>query len=104
MTTEFISLPKSALHAINKPLGWRIECAEGTAWVTHDHHPHDILLTSGQCHTCIQPGRVLVQALDSTVIRLHEPVRTARTGAPQRWPIFTSPNSWLMPRGWLRQY
>lgn len=70
-----IVLPKSALYPIGHPLGWRIECEAGTAWVTHDHHPRDIMLTAGTGHTCEHPGRVLVQALDDIVIRVQPPAQ-----------------------------
>lgn len=78
MATESTSLPRFAIHAVERPLGWRIECVKGTVWLTHDSHPSDLVLTSGEVHTCVQPSRVLLQALESAVVHLQAPARRVR--------------------------
>lgn len=89
MDTESLSLPKSAIHAIERPQGWRIECVRGTVWVTHDSHPRDLVLTAGEGHTCVRSSRVLLQALEPVVVRLEAPARRA-------WPASAWGAAWCV--------
>jgi hypothetical protein len=40
-------MKKNALLSIARPLGCRIDCLEGTLWITQDGDPHDTLLSAG---------------------------------------------------------
>jgi hypothetical protein len=66
-------LPRGALQCITRPLGCRIECIAGRAWITHDRDPRDIILEAGESHTCDRPERVIVQALEALTLRVLPP-------------------------------
>lgn len=91
MAAESLSLPKSAIHAIERPKGCRIECTSGSLWVTHDSHPCDLVLIAGEGHTCVRSSRVLLQALEPVVVRLEARAR-------QVWLAGTWRAAWLTLR------
>ena len=66
-------LPRGALQRITRPLGCRIECIAGRAWITHDRDPRDTVLDAGESHTCDRPERLIVQALEALTLRVHPP-------------------------------
>lgn len=66
-------LPRGALQCITRPLGCRIECIAGRAWITHDRDPRDTVLEAGENHTCDRPERVIVQALEALTLRVLPP-------------------------------
>ena len=72
-TTNTWVLPRSSLYRIARPLGWRIQCIAGRAWITHDRDPRDIILEAGESHTCDRPERVIVQALEALTLRVLPP-------------------------------
>lgn len=66
-------LPRGALQCITRPMGWRIECIAGRAWITHDRDPRDTVLDAGESHTCDRPERLIVQALEALTLRVLPP-------------------------------
>lgn len=66
-------LPRGGLQCITRPLGCRIECIAGRAWITHDRDPRDLILEAGESHTCDRPERVIVQALEALTLRVLPP-------------------------------
>lgn len=74
-STDTLDLSKSAIHRMARPVGYRIECIAGTAWVTQDGHARDIMLEAGEGYTCMQPGRLLVFALEAVLLRVVLPAR-----------------------------
>lgn len=71
--TDTWVLPRGTLHRITRPLGCRIECIAGRAWITHDRDPRDTVLEAGESHTCDRPERVIVQALEALTLRVLPP-------------------------------
>lgn len=69
-TASLISLSKNALVSIARPLGCRIDCVQGAVWVTHDGDPRDLFILAGEQHIADQRPRMLVQALESVVVRI----------------------------------
>ena len=67
---EVHRLQAGATLKLVRPLGWVIECEEGSLWMTHDGDPKDILLEAGQRHVCERPSRMLVHAMGDSVLRL----------------------------------
>lgn len=47
------------------PRGHRIDCIDGTLWITQDRDRRDVLLTDGETFVFDRPGRAIVQALGS---------------------------------------
>ena len=72
-TADTWVLPRSSLYRIARPLGWRIQCIAGRAWITHDRDPRDIILEAGESHTCDRPERLIVQALEALTLRVLPP-------------------------------
>jgi hypothetical protein len=73
LATDAWVLPRGALHRITRPLGCRIQCIAGRAWITHDRDPRDIILEAGESHTCDRPERLIVQALEALTLRVLPP-------------------------------
>jgi hypothetical protein len=66
----WLALPKGGIHRIEWPDGWLVVCIGGSIWLTHDGDPRDITLVAGETHLADRAGRLLVQALESAVIRV----------------------------------
>lgn len=66
-------------HLLETPpgRGFDLGCAGGTLWVTLDHDPRDFVLDAGDTLRVEPRHRVLVHALDDSVLVLRE-VPTAR--------------------------
>lgn len=65
-----MAMQKNALLSIAKPLGCRIDCLEGTLWITQDGDPRDTFLSAGEHHIADRRPRLIVQALESGVVRV----------------------------------
>jgi Protein of unknown function (DUF2917) len=65
-----MAMQKNALLSIAKPLGCRIDCLEGTLWITQDGDPRDTLLSAGEHHVADRGPRLIVQALEAGVVRI----------------------------------
>ena len=65
-----MALKKNALLSIAKPLGCRIDCLEGTLWITQDGDVRDTLLSAGEHHIARSRPRLIVQALEPGVVRI----------------------------------
>ncbi|MBT9464447.1 DUF2917 domain-containing protein [Hydrogenophaga sp.] len=65
-----IAMKKNALLSIAQPLGYRIDCLKGTLWITQDGYPQDVILGAGEHHVTDHRPRLIVQALESGVIRI----------------------------------
>lgn len=65
-----MAMKKNALLSIAKPLGCRIDCIEGTLWITQDGDSRDTVLSAGEHHVADRRPRLIVQALESGVVRI----------------------------------
>lgn len=65
-----MAMKKNALLSIARPQGCRIDCLEGTLWITQDGDPRDIVLMAGEYHVADRCPRLIVQALESGVVRV----------------------------------
>ena len=52
------------------PAGRRIRCLSGTLWITQTGDGRDHIVLPGESFTAERPGRVVLQALRSSVFRL----------------------------------
>jgi hypothetical protein len=48
----------------------RVDCADGTLWITADHDPRDIVLEAGESWTGGCGSTVLIHALKPSQVRL----------------------------------
>lgn len=62
-------LAKRQILAVQRPAGVRIECLQGSVWITLDGDARDVVLGAGQAFTTDCPQRALVLALDPACIR-----------------------------------
>lgn len=67
-TTRLISLPARRLVEIAQPA--RIECREGSVWITLDHDPRDIVLERGETFEHDGLRRALVYAFEPSTLEL----------------------------------
>ena len=70
-TTADISLSYGEFHAVKSFRGGRIECTDGTVWLTHDGDCKDVVLEAGQSHLADRDSRLVIYALSSSVVRLN---------------------------------
>ena len=69
-TASDISLAYGGIHAVRSFRGGRIECTDGTVWLTHDGDCRDVVLEAGQSHMADRDSRLVIYALSSSVVRL----------------------------------
>lgn len=65
-----MAMKKNALLSIARPLGCRIDCLEGTLWITQDGDSRDTVLSAGEHHVADRGPRLIVQALEAGVVRI----------------------------------
>lgn len=59
------------VHAIAKPARVEVECVQGCLWLTHDGDCRDLVLHPGQRYLADRGTRLLVSALEPSLMRLH---------------------------------
>ena len=69
-TASDISLAYRGIHALTSFRGGRIECTEGSVWLTHDGDCRDVVLEAGQSHMADRDSRLVIYALSSSAVRL----------------------------------
>ena len=69
-TASDISLPYRGIHAMTSFRGGRVECTEGSVWLTHDGDCRDVVLEAGQSHIADRDSRLVIYALSSSALRL----------------------------------
>jgi hypothetical protein len=88
--TRAATLRKGQLLALDGRQGLRIDCREGSLWITQDGEPDDVVLEAGQSHSVSGRQRVLVQALGPARLAVRPPAGAAgsswRAWLRQRWP------------------
>lgn len=65
-----MAMKKNAMLSIEQPLGCRVECLQGILWITQDSDPRDIFLSAGEHHIADRRPRMIVQALESGLVRI----------------------------------
>lgn len=75
-------LAHRALLLLRDRAGERIECCEGTLWVTQERDPRDIVLEAGEAFTLDRRGTAIVHALADA--RLSIRPRDASSAATRR--------------------
>lgn len=58
------------LLTISFPANGRISCISGQVWITRDGDTADIVLGDGDSLVCHRHSRVVIEALDSSVIEI----------------------------------
>jgi hypothetical protein len=65
------ALVKGRIRRIHGALGKRVECLDGSLWITQDGDRRDVLLAGGEAFEFDRPGDALVSALaDSRYLML----------------------------------
>ena len=65
-------LAKGRIRRVHRPVGRRVECLNGTLWVTQDGDSRDIVLEPGDSFTFDHRGDALISALDDSRLLLLE--------------------------------
>jgi len=62
--------------------GDRVECLDGSVWITQDGDPRDVILGAGESFTLDRPGTALVYALEDARVDVQQPKVPAMPVAP----------------------
>src|SRR5436190_11651852 len=89
-----LDLAKNELATLRRACHTRLACLDGTAWVTIDNDPRDIVLTRGQSFVVESGDNVIVFAIDAGAVVDVQPPGRPVACAPKAerrasWP------SWL---------
>lgn len=89
MNTEpdrLVRLPARRLLHVEGPAASRIECREGSVWITLDHDPRDIVLGAGESFEHDGRRRALVYAFEpaAVLLRAPQPLQAAAYPAGQQ--------------------
>lgn len=57
--------------------GDRVECLDGSVWITQDGDPRDVVLDAGESFTLDRPGTALVYALEDARVVVQRPAAPA---------------------------
>lgn len=57
-------LPANAVLRVERPLGRKVACLDGSVWVTFDGDRRDVILSAGSQLVCDRNTTLMVQALD----------------------------------------
>lgn len=63
-------LAKNGILSVFQPLGSIVECLDGCVWITLDGDARDVILQEGESFRPDRNGRALIQALDSSRLRV----------------------------------
>jgi hypothetical protein len=85
-----LDLAKNELATLRHACRTRLECLEGTAWVTIDNDPRDIVLARGESFVVDSGDNVIVFALGGAVVDVQPPGRpvdcTPKAARRPSWP------------------
>lgn len=70
---RLVRLPARRLLHVDGPAALRIECREGSVWITLDHDPRDIVLDAGETFEHDGRQRALVYAFEAAAVLLRPP-------------------------------
>ena len=56
-------LPAGAVRAFDGATTLLIRCVGGSAWVTQEGNPGDVILSPGECFIAARTGKIVVQSL-----------------------------------------
>jgi hypothetical protein len=81
-------LPLAHLRSFKFAAGQNLTCESGVVWLTQSGDGHDHILRAGQSFVARRRGRIVVQAMEDAVLRLHSTapssnVKTLRCKAPR---------------------
>ena len=68
-----VELDRGAVLSVAARPGTRVNCLQGTLWLTEDHAPGDVILEAGGAHTVASRGRAVVQAMAPARVAVHAP-------------------------------
>jgi hypothetical protein len=69
-STRLTRLPARRLLQIPPGRATRVECREGSVWITLDHDPRDIVLAPGDSFELAGDRRALVYAFEASAVAL----------------------------------
>ncbi|MBI2768638.1 MAG: DUF2917 domain-containing protein [Burkholderiales bacterium] len=68
-----LELQRRALFSVTDAAGVRIDCREGSVWITLDNDPRDIVLEAGGSFTTPEHRRALVYAMEASRLSVTGP-------------------------------
>lgn len=66
------SLAKGSTLALENPHQQSVECLRGCLWITQDGDTRDIILDAGQNYVAKHNARMLIYALETVSVRIHQ--------------------------------
>jgi len=83
-----LSLDAGDIRVINEPGdGSTITCAHGAVWVTQEGLGEDVVLVDGESFRPLEHGKVVVQALDQSVVGFWRGAVAAISRGMGAWPM-----------------
>jgi hypothetical protein len=64
-------MAKGAVLAVPAGTTATISCVTGDLWITYDSDPRDVMVAAGESHTSHGTARMLVYALESSIVIVH---------------------------------
>jgi len=94
-----LDLVKHEAAMLRNACSTRLDCLDGTAWVTIDNDPRDVVLERGDSFVVDSGERVIVSALNGgAVIDVLPPARAVASCGPRA----VRRHAWPAWAGWLR--
>lgn len=83
-------LAAGSLHRLDGDNRWKvIVCRSGSVWVTQAYDPNDYVLAAGEMVVITQPGRVVVEALQSASVQISLSLETSPFAGDFAGTVFT---------------
>jgi hypothetical protein len=91
MTRHFADRPlrlnTGELLDVNDGQGFRVECLEGSVWITQSNDPRDIVIAAGQSFVLDKPGLALVCAAAGPAVVAVEVSLQLPPYEPYKWSM-----------------
>ena len=67
-----VGLERNQLITLREARGVRVDCLDGTLWLTEERMPDDVVIEAGQSFVIATPGLTLVMALQRSTLRVSD--------------------------------
>lgn len=67
-----VGMERNQLITLRQARGVRVDCLDGTLWLTEERMPDDVVIEAGQSFVIATPGLTLVMALQRSTLRVSD--------------------------------
>ena len=79
MSIEHLELGRAQMWVSeDEVVGFAVTVVSGNVWITQDGNLQDALLAPGESHHCADSRKVVIQALEPSVVRIAQAVESSR--------------------------